>query len=142
MRARGALVTSMCVTPANFRSAFPTGQHITSTPPNPSWPAKALTCSRPKPGKIPETNPSFIILNCHPLAGLVAFQNRVAQPDFMISIFRRRVKRLLRSRATRDVGIHCAVEHLEAIGKTLRVARRIIAEAGDLFGETRAGSMR
>src|SRR5271165_7161198 len=54
-------VTSMCVTPAYLRSAFPGGQHISSTLENPALWAKLNTCSRVYSGTMAETNPSFMV---------------------------------------------------------------------------------
>src|SRR5208337_3325832 len=58
---RDKLVTSMCVTPAYLRSAFPGGQHMSSTLENPALWAKLNTCSRVCSGTMAETNPSFMV---------------------------------------------------------------------------------
>ena len=58
---RDRSVTSMCVTPAYLRSAFPGGQHISSTLENPALWAKLNTCSRVYSGTMAETNPSFMV---------------------------------------------------------------------------------
>src|SRR5208337_3333337 len=58
---RDRWVTSMCVTPAYLRSAFPGGQHMSSTLENPALWAKLNTCSRVYSGTMAETNPSFMV---------------------------------------------------------------------------------
>ena len=51
---------SICVTPAYLRSAFPTGQHISSTHRKPSRAAKLTTSPKLQSGKMALTNPSCI----------------------------------------------------------------------------------